>query len=61
MRLSASRIRSINHRLARAQGLTRAGRDSKFAADCHASRRSVSPMRQPRTLKIVVVRKAVAA
>jgi hypothetical protein len=61
MRLSASRIRSINHRLARAQGLTRPGRDSNVAADRHGSRYSLSLMRQPKTLKIVVVRNAVAA
>jgi hypothetical protein len=61
MRLSASRIRSINHRLARAQGLTRPGRDINPAAVRYASRSSVPPMRQPKTLKIVVVRNAVAA
>ncbi len=61
MRLSASRIRSINRRLARAQGLTRPGRDNSLAADRHASRTSVLPIRQPKTLKILVVRNAVAA
>ncbi len=61
MRLSASRIRSINHRLAQAQGLARPGRDSNPAAARHASRSSALPMRQPKILKIVVVRNAVAA
>jgi len=61
MRLSASRIRSINRRLTRAQGLIRRGRDSKPTNVHPASRSSASPMRQPKTLKIVVVRNAVAA
>jgi hypothetical protein len=61
MRLSASRIRSINHRLARAQGLIRRGRDTNPTGVHCTSRSSASPMRQPKTLKIVVVRNAVAA
>jgi hypothetical protein len=61
MRLSASRIRSINHRLAQAQGLTRPGRDNNPATVRNASRCSAVPIQQPKILKIVVVRNAVAA
>ena len=61
MRLSASRIRSINHRLARAQGLARPERDRNPPSVRHASRSSPLPIRQPKILKIVVVRNSVAA
>jgi hypothetical protein len=61
MRLSASRIRSINHRLARVQGLVRPGRDNTNASVRDATEPLRAATRQPTTLKIVVVRNAVGA
>lgn len=61
MRLSASRIRSINRRLARAQGFTWPARDTSQHTPSIAETHTPAPPTRIRTVKIVTVPRTAAA
>lgn len=61
MRLSASRIRSINRRLARAQGISRPMHSSNHHVSTSGPVRTSAPVNRIATLKIVVVPRNVSS
>ena len=61
MRLSASRIRSINRRLARAQGYTWPTRDTNLHDSLVSPSHTPAPASRIRAVKIVALPKSAAA
>lgn len=61
MRLSASRIRSINRRLARAQGYTWPARDTNHPASLTVPGHTTATVTRIPTVKIVAVPRSTAA
>jgi hypothetical protein len=61
MRLSASRIRSINRRLARAQGYTWPTRDTNVHASLVSPSHTPAPVSPIQAVKIVAIPRSAAA
>ncbi len=61
MRLSASRIRSINRRLARAQGFTWPARETSQYTPSIGPKHTTAPLTRIRAVKIVAVPRTAAA
>ena len=61
MRLSASRIRSINRRLARAQGLTWPAREMNQHTTLVGTMRTPAPMTRIAAVKVIAVPRSAAA
>jgi hypothetical protein len=61
MRLSASRIRSINRRLARAQGFTWPARDKNLQPTSGGATPVAVSMNTPRIAKVIAVARSAAA